>query len=107
MDALQNSAGVDSTEAYEYAGHSAENTKNLQQFLVGKLKGAKPSPSVSLLPTVTKQKVKIASSSLKLFTVLLSLGLVGLVAVAYTLWGGQKMATRKLEVKEKDKIGGE
>ncbi|KAL8992443.1 MAG: hypothetical protein Q9169_007098 [Polycauliona sp. 2 TL-2023] len=38
-DALLGSAGVDGTEVYEYAGHSAQNMKTMQRFLVGWLEG--------------------------------------------------------------------
>ncbi|KAL3486098.1 cytochrome b5-like heme/steroid binding domain-containing protein [Aspergillus germanicus] len=37
IDALESCAGMDGTEAYEYAGHSEENTLRMQQYRVGKL----------------------------------------------------------------------
>ncbi|KAL2784624.1 cytochrome b5-like heme/steroid binding domain-containing protein [Aspergillus keveii] len=37
IDALESCAGMDGTEAYEYAGHSEENTLRMQQYRVGEL----------------------------------------------------------------------
>jgi hypothetical protein len=102
-DALQTSAGTDGTEAYDYAGHSVLNTQNLQHFLVGKLEGAKPSPSLlstSLLPSATKQKVQNFASGLGFL-----LGLIVIiVAVAYSLWGKHSIVAREFEIE--DKAGG-
>jgi hypothetical protein len=103
-DALQTSAGTDGTEIYDYAGHSVLNTKNLQQFLVGTLEGAKPSRSIlssSLLPLATNQKVQNLALSLKFL-----LGLIMIiVAVVYSLWIWQSIVARESEVEDKDKGG--
>ena len=39
IDVLKDCAGTDGSETYEYAGHSANNMKTMQRFLVGRLAG--------------------------------------------------------------------
>jgi hypothetical protein len=54
IDALESCAGIDGTEAYEYAGHSEENTIRLQQYRVGELIGTSGrAPPVSDNPVVS------------------------------------------------------
>jgi hypothetical protein len=41
IEALENCAGTDGTEAFEYAGHSEGNIANMQQYRVGRLVGSR------------------------------------------------------------------
>ncbi|KAL8768513.1 MAG: hypothetical protein Q9209_005304 [Squamulea sp. 1 TL-2023] len=45
IDVLKDCAGTDGSETYEYAGHSANNMKTMQRFLVGSLAGYTVSPA--------------------------------------------------------------
>lgn len=45
IDVLKDCAGTDGSETYEYAGHSANNMKTMQRFLVGRLAGYTAEPA--------------------------------------------------------------
>ncbi|KAJ8114120.1 hypothetical protein ONZ43_g4983 [Nemania bipapillata] len=58
IEVLENCAGTDGTEPYEYAGHSEANMTKMQQYRVGRLAG---SPEDDLIvahrPSLVKRKV--------------------------------------------------
>ncbi|KAL8925145.1 MAG: hypothetical protein Q9208_003650 [Pyrenodesmia sp. 3 TL-2023] len=47
IDVLKDCAGTDGSETYEYAGHSANNMKTMQRFLVGTLAGYNNVPDLA------------------------------------------------------------
>lgn len=67
IEALENCAGTDGTEPYEYAGHSESNMAKMQLYRVGRLSGS-PAPVSSIshnpLPVESK-RIRGATSRLK------------------------------------------
>lgn len=66
VEALQSSAGTDGTEAYEYAGHSADNMDKMHQFCIGRLEGSLENVNIAS-PMTTRQR-KSAGSHTQLFS---------------------------------------
>jgi cytochrome b involved in lipid metabolism len=84
--ALESSAGIDGTEAYEYAGHSEDNMDKMQQYYIGKLSGSLeyvPPP-----PVETRKRTRNAASSqsttprMKLAATIIAISFVG-VSLCY------------------------
>ncbi|KAL8663550.1 MAG: hypothetical protein Q9202_003738 [Teloschistes flavicans] len=67
IEALENCAGTDGTESYDYAGHSDSNMEKMQQYRVGRLAGSleQPSPISQNIIAVESRRIKSAITYLE------------------------------------------
>lgn len=67
IEALENCAGTDGTDSYDYAGHSDSNMEKMQQYRVGTLAGSleQPSPISQNIIPVESKRIKSAISYLE------------------------------------------